>query len=157
MTLIAEKTYTAEEFLDNPNRDGHELVDGHLRERAMSERSSLVAGKILRLLGNEADKAGDVSVYPNDLGYQCFPDAAINVRFADVSLIRNSRKKEIRPDPGFMPIPADLVVEVLSPNDRIKEVADKVTEYLGAGFGVVWVVDPYLCHVHVYGADGSVR
>ncbi|HWE03760.1 MAG TPA: hypothetical protein VG326_15255 [Tepidisphaeraceae bacterium] len=80
MTLIAEKTYTADEFLNDPRSEGYELVNGHLKERAMSKGSSLVAGKILRLLGNEGDKTRDISVYPNDLGYQCFPDAAVNVR-----------------------------------------------------------------------------
>jgi Uma2 family endonuclease len=56
-----------------------------------------------------------------------------------------------------MPIPADLAVEVLSPNDRFKDVADKVKEYLKAGFGLVWVVNPYWRHVHVYRPDGSVQ
>jgi Uma2 family endonuclease len=36
-----------------------------------------------------------------------------------------------------MPIPADLVVEVHSPNDVIKNVDEKIDDYLKAGFGIV--------------------
>jgi Uma2 family endonuclease len=36
----------------------------------------------------------------------------------------------------------DLVAEVRSKNDRPKEVADKVADYLAAGARLVWVLDP---------------
>jgi Uma2 family endonuclease len=157
MTLIAERIYTVEEFEKDHNLSGYELVDGHLRERLMSERSSLVAGEIFALLRNEAKKTREALVYPSDLGYQCFPDSNINLRFPDVSLVRAARRKEIGDDPGYMTIPADLAVEVLSPNDVVKAVGDKVKEYLKAGFGAVWVVDPDWRHVHIYRQDGSVQ
>ncbi|MDB5355196.1 MAG: hypothetical protein JWN24_1649 [Phycisphaerales bacterium] len=157
MTLVAEKTYTPQDLLDDPNLAGYELVDGHLRERPVSERSSLVGGLIFLLLCNEARKTREALVYPNDLGYQCFPDSPNTVRFPDVSLVRSSRKKEIGRDPGYMPIPADLAVEVLSPNDRIMEIDEKVEQYLKAGFGMVWVVNPHPRHVHIYRPDGSVQ
>jgi Uma2 family endonuclease len=48
------------------------------------------------------------------------------------------------------------VVEVLSPNDLIRDVNDKIDEYLTAGFGLVWVVDPVKKHVTVYRRDGSI-
>jgi len=51
---------------------------------------------------------------------------------------------------------ADLAVEVLSPNDLIRNVNDKVEEYLSAGFGIVWVVDPVKRHVMIHRRDGSV-
>lgn len=34
---------------------------------------------------------------------------------------------------------------------------DKVDEYLGAKFGLVWVVNPRRRHVHIYRPDGSVQ
>lgn len=157
MTLVAEKTYTPEELLGNPALSGHELVDGHLRERPMSERSSSIGAEICRLLGNEARKTREAIVYQSDLGYQCFPDSPMTVRFPDVSLVRASRKAEIGDTPGYMPIPADLAVEVLSPNDRVKDVDEKIEQYLKAGFGLVWVVNPHWRHVHVYRRGGGVQ
>ncbi len=134
MTLVAERTYTPQDLLSDPNLAGFELVDGHLVERPVSEQSSLIGSKINYLLRHEADKTREAMVYQGDLGYQCFPEFPGTVRFPDVSLVRASRRNEIGENPGYMPIPADLAVEVLSPNDRIKNIDEKVEEYLDAGF-----------------------
>ena len=56
----------------------------------------------------------------------------------------------------MMPIPADLAVEVLSPNDSVYEVNRKVERYLASGFGLVWVVDPEVKIVYVHRSDGTV-
>ena len=157
MTLIAEKSYTAQDLLNDPNLAGFELVKGQLRERTMSKRSSAIGAKILTLLFNHASKSHEANVYPSDLGYDCFPDAGTTVRFADVSVIRAERDAEAGENPGYMPIPADLAVEVLSPNDRFNDMGEKVKDYLKAGFGLVWVVDPQWKYVHIYRRDGSVE
>ena len=49
-----------------------------------------------------------------------------------------------------MPIPADLVVEVISPHDLDYTVAEKIRDYLAAGFPLVWVIRPNVCNVTVY-------
>ena len=51
---------------------------------------------------------------------------------------------------GFRPGAPDLAVEVMSPGDTKREVADKVAEWLEAGAAMVWVVDPKLRAVTVY-------
>jgi Uma2 family endonuclease len=56
----------------------------------------------------------------------------------------------------MMPIPADLVVEVLSPNDHVYNVNQKVEQYLASGFKLVWVVDPALKIVYVHREDGTI-
>jgi Uma2 family endonuclease len=43
---------------------------------------------------------------------------------------------------GFFDGPPDLAVEVLSPDDRPREVAAKVEDWLTAGCFAVWLVDP---------------
>jgi Uma2 family endonuclease len=157
MTILAEKTYTPEELLGSPLLEGHELIEGHLRERAMSKRSSQIGVEITRLLANEAKRTREADVYGCDLGYRCFLDSPNTLRFPDASVLRKSEANKIEGDPGYMPIPADLVVEVLSPNDVIREVDDKVDEYLDAGFGLVWVVNPRRRDVHVYRRDASAE
>src|SRR6516164_11669467 len=47
-----------------------------------------------------------------------------------------------------------LAVEVLSPNDVIWEINEKIDEYLDAGVLVVWVVDPHDRTVTVYRPGG---
>ena len=51
-----------------------------------------------------------------------------------------------------MPIPADLVVEVVSPTDLYFGVVAKVNDYLANGFPLIWVVDPNARTVTVYRA-----
>jgi Uma2 family endonuclease len=44
----------------------------------------------------------------------------------------------------------DLVVETLSPTDRISEVEEKVAAWLAGGARLVWVVSPKLRTITVY-------
>jgi Uma2 family endonuclease len=151
------RTYTADDLLQMPDSVGYELVDGQLRERNVSEESSGVAATNVILLGIEARRTNEAKIYGSDLGYNCFPpDAEKEIRKPDASLIRRERLAALKGRVGYMPIPADLVVEVLSPNDLIRDVNDKVEEYLAAGFGLVWVVDPKQKNVMVHRRDGSV-
>ncbi len=51
---------------------------------------------------------------------------------------------------GPCPIPADLVVEIISPDQTQKQFEDKARDYLGAGVGRVWVLDPEAKTLTVY-------
>src|SRR5436190_5449178 len=46
--------------------------------------------------------------------------------------------------------PISLVVEVLSPNDRWGKVTRRITQFLGRGVALVWLVDPEGRSVTVY-------
>jgi len=62
------------------------------------------------------------------------------------------------PDPDLLGYPAlapDLVVEVLSPGDRPGETLAKVADWLSAGSGLVWVIDPDRRQARVYRQDGT--
>ena len=157
-TLASQRrTYTPEDLLAMPNGVGYELVDGKLVERHVSVESSRVAMKIGILLGVEALRTGEATVFASDLGYRCFPDDPGRVRKPDVSVVRKARLAEFKSDRGYMTVPADLAVEVVSPNDLYSEVQAKVEEYLEAGFAVVWVVDPVHKAVAVYNGGGGVK
>lgn len=155
MTLVAtERTYTPEEFLKLPDSVGYELVDGHLVERHVSEASSGIAAQVLYLLKIESEKTKEARVYGADLSYQCFEGYPRMLRRADVSVIRTSRVAPLG-SPGTMPIPADLVVEVLSPNDLQYDVDRKIELYLSAGFPLIWIVNPEVKTVSIYRIDGT--
>jgi Uma2 family endonuclease len=155
MTVLADKRLTPEEFLDLPDSVAYELVAGHLVERNVSEFSSLVGGQILAMLWVEARRTSDANVYGSDLSYRCFTNQPASLRRADVSVVRKSKLEglgELR----VMPVPADLVVEVLSPNDEPYDINRKTELYLSSGFPLVWIVDPENKIVFVHRADGSV-
>lgn len=76
------------------------------------------------------------------------------VRGPDVAFVRRDREPnpEARGFPAFAP---DLVVEVLSPNDRPGEILAKVADWLSGGARLVWVIDPQRRVARVYRADGT--
>ena len=68
-------------------------------------------------------------------------DEPATVRGPDISFYRID-DYPTRPKGYFHQPPAGLVVEILSPSDRLNRVMRKVNEYLTAGVRLVWVVDP---------------
>jgi putative restriction endonuclease len=64
------------------------------------------------------------------MGLQCFPDDPGKFRKPDVSMVRSERMAGIDPKSGFLQIPPDLAVEVLSPNSLACDIAVTVDDYL---------------------------
>jgi Uma2 family endonuclease len=153
--VATQQQYTPEDLLALPDEKDYELVDGNFVERNMSSLSSWVSGELHGLLRNHcrADDLG--TTWPADNGFQCFPDAPGKVRKPDVSFIRRERFATDELSEGYIRIPPDLAVEVISPNDLAWEVEAKVEEYLRAGVPLVWVIDPHTRTVRVHRADGT--
>jgi len=63
------------------------------------------------------------------------------VRGADVVFLSGERWPEAPPD-GFLEVAPDLVVEIMSPNDRWQDVRQKLAEYFAIGVRWVWIVEP---------------
>ena len=55
------------------------------------------------------------------------------MRAPDAAFVRRERVEALGVVTGYWPGPPDLVVEVISPNDRYTEVYEKVDEWLEAG------------------------
>src|SRR5437773_3379819 len=111
MTQVAPSNLTAGEFLRLQQEAGVEFVNGQVVEKPVSKESSRVAALVLYFLQDFARRTGIIEVYSSDLGYQCFPEEPARFRKPDVSAVRRERLAGLEPDPGLMPIPADLVVE----------------------------------------------
>jgi Uma2 family endonuclease len=86
-------------------------------------------------------------VLPN--GAERSPDAAwmSNERWLAVPADRKAR---------FAPVCPDLVVELVSPSDRLTDVHGKMREYIENGARLGWLIDRQERRVHVYRANGSV-
>ena len=131
---------TEADLLRTP-RDGrkYELVDGEIRVSPAGSRHGVVSLKVAaRLLAFvSAQKLGHV--FESSTGFR-LPGG--NVRSPDASFVARDRFEGDQPPEGFSPVPPDLAVEVLSPDDRPRAILDKVGEYLERGVRVVWVIDP---------------
>jgi Uma2 family endonuclease len=142
-----------EDLLAMPDSGHYELIDGELKERKVSLLSTVIGGEItgiLRSYCRERNLGWLPSAQP---GYRCFPWKPRLVRMADVSFIRTERVTPERWVEGFCPIPPDLAVEVVSPNDGVDELDEKVMEYLRAGVRLVWIVRPVMRAVQIFRGD----
>ena len=112
-----------------------------------------IAGNIFGLMWTHVrrEKLGVVFAAETGFVLQRDPDT---VRAPDVSFVRSARARAS--EPGFFPGPPDLAVEVVSPQDRVQEVEDKVQAWLDAGTSIVWVVWPTTRSVSVHGPGGEV-
>ena len=66
------------------------------------------------------------------------------------SVYHQARVEAVGDAAGYWPGAPDLAVEVVSPDDRVSEVEQKVSEWLEAGSKQVWVVSPKFKTVTVY-------
>ena len=147
---------TPEELLAMPDGGHYELIDGELRERSVSFLSNIVAAECDHRSCETTVASTNLGwILASELGYRCFPWKPRRIRRADVSFFRADRVSKERLSEGFCTIAPDLAVEVVSPNDFIEELDEKVEEYLRAGVKLVWVVHPRVKAVQVFRADGS--
>jgi Uma2 family endonuclease len=72
------------------------------------------------------------------------------VRGADVAFISNERYAQRKQAEGFLDVAPDLIVEIMSPNDRWSEVMQKLRDYFAIGVRLVWVADPADRTVYAY-------
>jgi Uma2 family endonuclease len=152
----SKRKLTPDEFLTMEDAATYELVEGELEERNVSFESSEVTTSIIELLKGYARERRLGSVLGPDIGLQIFPGRPARVPRPDVAFIAAARvTPEVRAS-GFLQVPPDLIVEVVSPGDSAANLQAKVDEYLTAGVRLVWVVYPETRKVHVFRADGTV-
>jgi Uma2 family endonuclease len=156
-TATTKTLFTPADLLALARGISYELVDGQLVEKPVSVLSSLIAGILYHMMMGHclANKLG--TVFPPETGFQCFPDEPNKVRKPDISFIRRGRlTREQFLEEGFCSVAPDLAAEVLSPNDLIYVVDQKVRDYRRARVSLIWIVNPETRTVKVYRADGGI-
>jgi Uma2 family endonuclease len=78
------------------------------------------------------------------------------VRGADVAFISRKRLPQ-RPGRKFLSVAPELVVEIMSPDDRWEHVRQKIEEYFAIGVERVWVVEPDNRAILVYATATEMR
>jgi Uma2 family endonuclease len=158
VTTVTERLLTAEEFACLPEaEDGGrmELVEGRVvmappPGAQHGKRSIRVTAYLLAFV--EQHRLGEVLP---EVGFRLRqePDA---VRAPDSAFLAAARIPASGLPSCYIEGAPDLAVEVMSPNDRERDVLTKVGEYLDAGAGRVWVVRAATRTVSVYSAGGDV-
>ena len=143
------KLITAEELLLMPD-DGmqRELIRGVLTEdMPPGHEHGLLVIRIGSLLGNYSEENDYGEVCGGDSGFRLErnPDT---VRGPDVAWVAPGRLPG--PVVGYPELAPDLVVEVKSPSNSNREMADKAAMWLSHGSRMALVVDPRPITVTVY-------
>jgi Uma2 family endonuclease len=143
MAIAPIQLITADEFLRMSFEHPVELDRGEIVEMPPASFShGIVCGRFFLALSQWSQQTGTPVLLASNDSAVLTSRSPDTVRGADVVLIRRSRLSGDSRRIGVLAIPPDLVVEVLSPSDRLPAVMVKVTEYLQAGGAEVWVVDP---------------
>lgn len=155
MAISTGERATEADLLEQP-RDGrkYELVDGEIRVSPAGARHGKIALKLGARLLSFVEERGLGHVLDSSTGFR-LPGG--NVRSPDVAVVARGRFESEEAPEGFSPVPPDLAVEILSPDERQRAVLDKVGEYLDAGVRLVWVLDPASRTATVYRSLTGVR
>jgi Uma2 family endonuclease len=143
-----------EDFLEQADEDLYaEWVDGEVIPMSpASKQHQRLAGFLAALLTHftEAHDLGEV--YPAPFQMKTGPD--LPGREPDALFV--SREHLDRLLPTHLSGPADLVVEIVSPDSRGRDRGDKYYEYEQGGVREYWLIDPIRRHAEFYrlGDDG---
>jgi Uma2 family endonuclease len=149
---MTRKTWTDEELETLP-RDGHkyELLDGDLIMSPVHADHGKICARLCAMLVtfSESRKLGEV--YDSSTGFRLTDDLLLS---PDISFVSKARLKkiELKPD-KFLAGGPDLVVEVLSPSDRMAQISRKLEHYFEHGTKLAWLVNLRKQQVHIYTAD----
>ncbi len=127
-----------------------ELVAGEVIPKSPGGlRHSEITGKACLLLGthNRAHRLGRVLSGESGFIVRREPDT---VRGADVAFISYQRLPKDTPVTGFVEVPAELIIEVLSDDVSWAEMEKKIGEYHAFGVDLVWVLDPRTLTLRAY-------
>jgi Uma2 family endonuclease len=122
-----------EQYLRTTYQPDRDWIDGEVRERNVGEGSHASVQGFLTFF---------FRLHGPEWGVRCYPELRIQTsdahyRVADVCVVRRSDPFE-----EVVRIAPPLCIEILSKDDRMSDMQEKIEDYLGMGVTTVWVIDP---------------
>jgi len=135
-----------EVYLTSVYRPDCDYVDGEALERTLGGRKH---SKIQMAL------SAYLFARSGALGIEVYPEQRIQVKSAryrvpDICVVLGATNEEILTRPPF------LCVEILSPEDRIARVWERLHDYFEMGVPNVWVIDPETRAAHIATPAGDL-
>lgn len=133
-------------YLDTDYRPDCDWIDGEVKERNMGEGQHSTVQTFLIGYFLQHKREWGVRI----LTEQRVQVAATRFRVPDVCLASSSAPFE-----AIVRVPPILCVEVLSRDQRMKEIQERATDYLAMGVPMVWIVDPLRRTAYVSDSSGQ--
>lgn len=135
-------------YLETTYRPDRDWVDGELRERNLGEEPHATVQVFLSFVFRSKGALWGVRAL-SEQRVQTSPD---HYRVADFCVVRRGIGQE-----PIVRTPPLLCVEILSRDDRMREIQDRVVDYLTMGVEAVWVIDPLRRRAFSATRDGSLQ
>ncbi|MGB3612899.1 MAG: Uma2 family endonuclease [Elainellaceae cyanobacterium] len=139
MVTASSKRLSLEAFLALPDRDNHELIDGNAVPKMSPKRFHAGLQKsFIKLMDDWAIARGHF--YP-EWAVLLERDGEPWVPVPDLTYVSFERLSANWLEDEPCPVPPDLAIEIISPNQSFGMMAAKAADYIAAGVSQVWVVD----------------
>ena len=146
------RLWTDEELEAIPNNGHkHELLDGELIMSPVHENHGGICIQLAILVGSHVKRHALGRVYDSSTGFRLSENLLLS---PDLAFVSKARLKKIflAPDKFLQGAP-DLVVEVLSPGDRMTQVNRKLDHYFEHGTKLAWLINWRKAQMHIYTPD----
>ena len=137
---------SVEQYLSTTFRPDCDYVEGEIRERHVGERDhGVVQTELAIFLANMRSRLGFQVIVE-----QRMQVAARRFRIPDVCVITGSMPLE-----QVLTAPPFHCIEVLSKDDTMQEMQERIDDYLSFGVPYVWVINPRSRKGYVFTGEGS--
>lgn len=152
-TLTTKRRVWTDEALEALPKDGHkyELLDGELIMSPVHANHGIICLRFGALLLQFVQQHKLGEVYDSSTGFRLSETLLLS---PDIAFVSKARLKKIMPAlDKFLTGAPDLVVEVLSPSDRMMQINRKLDHYFEHGTRLAWLVNWRKQQVHIYTPD----
>jgi Uma2 family endonuclease len=152
MSLFIQTKLTLDEFLSSPlANENYEYFDGELIQKMSPKLShSRVTLALSSLLDDWNQGKGEVGIEwcvrlkRNNKDWCPIPD---------LLYISYEKLGEIELEDDACPIPPELVIEIISPDQSFSDLSEKAEAYLKAGVNRVWLIDTQVKKITIFYPD----
>ncbi len=136
---------SVEEYLATSYRPDCDYIDGELRERNLGEiEHALLQTAIAAFFWANKKEWNAVPAVE-----QRVQVAASRFRIPDVTILRADQPRE-----PIITVPPLILIEVLSKDDTLRSMRERVDDYLNFGVQHVWILDPAMRRAYVCSRTG---
>jgi len=144
--MVSTTLIPVSEYLRTTYEPDCDYVDGELQERNLGERPHSFLQLILAAMFHANRRAWNI-VAGTEVRVQV---GAHRFRVPDVAVMRRSD-----PADSIVQTAPMICIEVLSPEDRLQRMQERIDDFARMGVEHIWLIDPFSRHAWIATADGS--
>jgi Uma2 family endonuclease len=152
MSISTQTKLTLDQFLSSPlANENYEYFDGELIQKMSPKLShSRVTGQLFILLNDWNQEQGEVGI---EWCVRLKRNGKDWCPIPDLLYISYAKLGEIELEDDACPIPPELVIEIISPDQSFSDLSEKAEAYLKAGVDRVWLVDTKARKITIFYPD----